>query len=264
MYQTPMTRKPPVVLTLSGHDPTGGAGIQADIETISRFGCHPCSAITALTVQDTHNVCKVLPQKAEDFLEQARTVLEDLPIAAVKIGLLGSVDIVRAVHELLKAADGIPVVLDPILAAGGGASLASGALIEALRQTLIPRATVLTPNSPEARKLTGMEDLDDCARGLLDLGCPNILLTGTHEDDNEVINRLYRTSGTKTYLWPRLPGSYHGSGCTLASAVAALLARDRDIESAASEAQEFTWQALNHGFQLGSGQWLPNRLYFKP
>jgi len=260
----PMKRKPPIVLTLSGHDPTGGAGIQADIETAARLGCYPCSVITALTVQDTHNVRKVLPQKAEDFLEQARTVLEDLPVAAIKIGLLGSVDIAYAVHELLKIAGDIPVVLDPILAAGGGTNLAGGALIEALRQTLIPRATVLTPNSPEARKLTGMKDLDGCARDLLNLGCPNILLTGTHEDDNEVINRLYRASGTKTYRWPRLAGSYHGSGCTLASAVAALLACGLDIEPAASKAQEFTWHALNYGFRLGGGQLLPNRFYLRP
>ncbi|MGX2038988.1 bifunctional hydroxymethylpyrimidine kinase/phosphomethylpyrimidine kinase [Methylocaldum sp. MU1018] len=255
-----MKPSPPIVLCLSGHDPTGGAGIQADIETVSRLGCHPCSVITALTVQDTHNVRKVLPQNAEDFLEQARTVLRDLPVAAVKIGLLGSVDIVHAVRELLEAAAGIPVVLDPILAAGGGANLSNEALIDALRQALIPRATVLTPNSPEARKLTGTSDLADCARELLALGCPNVLLTGTHEDDSEVVNRLYRASGSKTYRWPRLPGSYHGSGCTLASAVAAGLARGRDVESAASAAQDFTWRALNAGFRPGRGQWLPNRL----
>ncbi|WP_434111198.1 bifunctional hydroxymethylpyrimidine kinase/phosphomethylpyrimidine kinase [Methylocaldum sp. GT1TLB] len=254
----------PVVLCLSGHDPTGGAGIQADIETVSRFGCYPCSVVTALTVQDTHNVRKILPQRSGELLEQARTVLLDLPVDAVKIGLLGSVDIVYAVDELLKIAGSIPVVLDPILAAGGGTNLANEALIEALIETLIPRATVLTPNSPEARKLTGMEDLDDCARALLALGCPNVLLTGTHEGDDEVINRLYRSSGKTTYRWPRLPGSYHGSGCTLASAVAALLARGRDIESAASEAQDFTWQALNNGFRLGGGQLLPNRRYSAP
>ncbi|HYE35121.1 hydroxymethylpyrimidine/phosphomethylpyrimidine kinase [Methylocaldum sp.] len=259
-----MKHKPPVVLSLSGHDPTGGAGIQADIETISRLGCHPCTVVTALTVQDTHNVRKVLPQKAGDFLEQARTVLQDLPVAAIKIGLLGSVDIVHAVYELLKEAGGIPVVLDPILAAGGGTNLANEALIEALRQELIPRATVLTPNSPEARTLTGMRDLDDCARDLLALGCPNVLLTGTHEEDNEVINRLCRLSVTKTYRWPRLPGSYHGSGCTLASALAALLAQCRDIEPAALEAQDFTWQALRNGYRLGGGQLLPNRFYLTP
>jgi len=259
-----MKPPPPVVLCLSGHDSTGGAGIQADIETVSRLGAYPCSVITALTVQDTHNVRKVLPQGAEDFLEQALAVLRDIPVAAVKIGLLGSVDIVCAVHELLGAAGGVPVVLDPILAAGGGTNLANGTLIDALRHKLIPRATVLTPNSPEARKLTGRNDLGDCARDLLALGCPNVLLTGTHEDDREVVNRLYRAAGTKTYRWPRLPESYHGSGCTLASAVAALLAQGRDIESAVSEAQDFTWRALNDGFRLGGGQWLPNRFCIGP
>ncbi len=256
-----MKPSPPVVLCLSGHDPTGGAGIQADIETVSRLGCHPSSVITALTVQDTLNVREVLPQHAEAFLEQALTVLRDMPPAAIKIGLLGSVEIAHAVHELLESAVGLPVVLDPILAAGGGANLANEMLIEALRRKLIPRATVLTPNSPEARKLAGMEDLDDCGRALLAFGCPNVLLTGAHENDGDVVNHLYRASGVKTYRWPRLPGSYHGSGCTLASAVAALLAGGRDIERAVSEAQDFTWQALNNGFRLGGGQRLPNRLY---
>lgn len=256
-----MKPSPPIVLCLSGHDPTGGAGIQADIETVSRLGCYPSSVITALTVQDTRNVREVLPQSAEAFLKQALTVLRDMPPAAIKIGLLGSVEIVHAVHELLESAAGLPVVLDPILAAGGGTSLANQMLIEALRQTLIPRATVLTPNSPEARKLAGMENLDDCGRALLAFGCPNVLLTGAHENENDVVNRLYRTSDEKAYRWPRLPGSYHGSGCTLASAVAALLAGGRDIEHAVSEAQDFTWQALNNGYRLGAGQKLPNRLY---
>jgi hydroxymethylpyrimidine/phosphomethylpyrimidine kinase len=256
-----MIPHPPVVLCLSGHDPTGGAGIQADIETVSRFGCHPCSVVTALTVQDTHNVRKVLPQPAGDFLEQARTLLRDVPVSAVKIGLLGSAAIAHAVCELIETIESLPVVLDPILAAGGGTNLANQDLIETLRLTLIPRTTVLTPNSPEARTLTGKEDLADCARDLLALGCPNVLLTGTHENGDDVINRLYRASGTISYRWPRLPESYHGSGCTLASAVAALLALGRDVETAASEAQDFTWQALSGGFRPGGGQWLPNRFY---
>ncbi|WP_026611618.1 bifunctional hydroxymethylpyrimidine kinase/phosphomethylpyrimidine kinase [Methylocaldum szegediense] len=256
-----MKPSPPVVLCLSGHDPTGGAGIQADIETVCRLGCYPSSVITALTVQDTRNVYKVLPQNAEAFLKQALTVLRDMPPAVIKIGLLGSVELVHAVHELLESAPGVPVVLDPILAAGGGTSLASEMLIESLRRTLIPRATVLTPNSPEARKLAGMEDLDDCGRTLLAFGCPNVLLTGAHENENDVVNRLYRASGVKTYRWPRLPGSYHGSGCTLASAIAALLASGKDIEHAMSDAQDFTWQALSNGYRLGTGQKLPNRLY---
>jgi hydroxymethylpyrimidine/phosphomethylpyrimidine kinase len=259
-----MITAPPVVLSLSGHDPTGGAGIQADIETCVRLGCHPCTVVTALTVQDTRNVRRVIPQAAEDFLEQARAVLADLPVAAIKIGLLGSVEIVRAVAEILEGAGEIPVVLDPILAAGGGRNLATEELIGQIRARLIPRATVLTPNTPEARKLAGKDDPETCARELLALGCPNVLLTGTHEDGPDVANRWYSAAGVETCRWPRLPGSYHGSGCTLASAVAACLARGCAMEAAVRKAQRFTWEALQGGFHLGRGQLLPNRMEAQP
>jgi hydroxymethylpyrimidine/phosphomethylpyrimidine kinase len=254
-----MSRTRPIVLSLSGHDPTGGAGIQADIETIARFGCHPCTVVTALTVQDTRNVRRVLPQPPEDFLEQARALLADLPVAAVKIGLLGSVGIVRAVEELLAETAGVPVVLDPILAAGGGRNLAGSGLIAEIKARLIPRAALITPNTPEARTLSGMANPDECAAALLALGCPNVLLTGTHEDGPDVVNRWYRAGGVRPTRWPRLSGSYHGSGCTLASAVAAGLARGDGMERAVAEAQRFTWEALNRGWQPGQGQLLPDR-----
>jgi hydroxymethylpyrimidine/phosphomethylpyrimidine kinase len=255
-----MTAIPPVVLSLSGHDPTGGAGIQADIETLRRLGCHPCAVVTALTAQDTHNVTRVIPQSADDFLEQARLVLADMPVAAVKIGLLGSVEIVRAVADILaELGREIPVVLDPVLAAGGGRNLSTEALVAEIRARLMPRATVVTPNTPEARKLAGQDDLNECARALLAMGCPNVLLTGTHEDGPDVVNRWYNSGGERAYRWPRLPDTYHGSGCTLASAVAAGLARGMPMADAVQEAQRFTWEALRRGVRLGGGQLLPNR-----
>jgi hydroxymethylpyrimidine/phosphomethylpyrimidine kinase len=258
-----MNASPPIVLSLSGHDPTGGAGIQADIETLARFGCHPATVATCLTVQDSVDVARLSPQSAADFLEQAETLLRDLKVAAIKIGLLGSAEIALVVDGLLAAYPGVPVVLDPVLAAGGGRTLAGDSLIDILRCRLLPRATVSTPNTLEARKLSGQNDPDACARTLLDLGCPAVLLTGAHEDGPEVVNRLYRAAGVASWHWPRLPYSYHGSGCTLASAVAALLALGRDIEAAAAEAQQFTWQALHHGFKLGRGQHFPNRFFIE-
>lgn len=257
-----MSASPPVVLCFSGHDPVGGAGIQADIETLARLGCHACSVVTSLTVQDTRNVRRILPQSGADFLEQARCVAADLPVAAVKIGLLGSVDLVRAVAAILAELPGIPVVLDPILAAGGGTSLAGVELIDALRSRLLPLATVATPNIPEACRLTGASDPDGAARALLGLGCGHVLLTGTHADEEEaeVVNRWYRGESVDAYRWPRLPGSYHGSGCTLAAAVAGHLASGRPMAVAVAEAQRFAWEALRQGFRLGKGQWLPNRI----
>jgi hydroxymethylpyrimidine/phosphomethylpyrimidine kinase len=255
-----MSPLPPVVLTLSGHDPTGGAGIQADIETLSHLGCHPCTVITALTVQDTRNVSRVLPQAPEDFLEQARFVLADLPVAAVKIGLLGSRDIAEAAAQVLDQLDGsVPVVLDPILAAGGGLNLADSGLVETVRRRLAPRALLMTPNIPEAQRLTGEEDYDPQGRALLDLGCPHILLTGAHANSPDVINRWYSGAGVKSYRWPRLPAAYHGSGCTLASAAAACLAKGMSVEAAIQVALGYTWRSLHSGYALGQGQLLPNR-----
>jgi hydroxymethylpyrimidine/phosphomethylpyrimidine kinase len=251
---------PPVVLCFSGHDPSGGAGIQADIETLHRLGCHACTVITALTVQDSTNVRAVLPQSAQRLVEQAEAVMADMPIAAVKIGLLGSAELAAAVAGLVRRLGPVPLVLDPVLAAGGGTELAGEELIHRIRSDLLPFTTVLTPNSPEARRLAGDTALDRCAAILLDAGCRHVLITGTHEDDDApVTNRLYGSGGTASWRWPRLPHSYHGSGCTLASALAGHLALGRSVQQAAFGAQAFTWNALVAGRALGRGQHLPAR-----
>ncbi len=255
-----MPNPPAVVLCFSGHDPTGGAGLQADIETLFSLGCHPCTVVTALTEQDTADVCRVLPQQSADFLFQARRVIADLPIAAVKIGLLGSTEIAQAVAELLSnELAGLPVVLDPVLAAGGGAALARQDLIETIRQRLVPLAFVMTPNIPEARQLSGKDSPDECTAELLRLGCRNVLLTGTHCESAKVVNRLYGKRSSRSWEWERLPHEYHGSGCTLASALAAGLAKGLELEEACLKAQSVTWQALDEGYAAGKGQWLPNR-----
>jgi len=259
-----MTKFPPVVLCLSGHDPSGGAGVQADIQTLSLLGCYPCSVVTALTAQDTRNVQAIMPQREEDFLAQARLILEDLPVAAIKIGLLGNAGIASAVRKILRELPGIPVVLDPILAAGGGKDLAREDLIAVLKSHLLPLTTVLTPNTVEARRLAGkFENLDECAGELLRLGCAHVLITGTHDPGEAVVNRWYGPQGVHAYRWERLPHSYHGSGCTLASALGGFLALGVDMEGAVQQAQEFTWQALQSGFALGKGQHLPNRLWLR-
>ena len=253
---------PPIVLCFSGHDPTGGAGVQADIETINRLGCRPCTVVTALTAQDTVNVSAVLPQQPDAFRLQARLLISDLPISAIKIGLLGSAAIAKAVVQLLlNELAGIPVVLDPVLAAGGGKALAREDLLAIIRQELLPLTTVCTPNIPEAWQLaSGVASLDECALELMRLGCQQVLLTGTHDSAGEVVNRLYGPSGMQSWNWPRLPHDYHGSGCTLAAALAAGIATGMTVEDACLQAQQFTWSALASGFALGKGQWLPRRV----
>jgi len=261
---------PPIVLTFSATDPSGGAGMQADILTIASMGCHPLSVVTAVTVQDTMGVDDVFPMDAEWVADQARAVLEDMPVVAFKIGLLGSVENIAAIAEIISDYPDIPLVLDPILASGRGDELANEDMRDAIRELLLPQTTILTPNSIEARRLIQDEENDEdnptlgeCAKRIMLLGCEYVLVTGTHENTPKVINTLYGALGVvRTDNWPRLPGSYHGSGCTLASAIAALLANGLSVEEAVKEAQEYTWQSLQYGFRPGMGQYIPDRLFW--
>ncbi|MBL1264186.1 bifunctional hydroxymethylpyrimidine kinase/phosphomethylpyrimidine kinase [Methylomicrobium sp. RS1] len=253
----------PVVLCFSGHDPSGGAGVQADIETLVSQHCHAASVITALTEQDSRNVKKLLPQNPEDIISQAETVLTDLDVKVFKIGLIGHHKIAEAIHAILQRHPHIPVVLDPVLAAGGGAEMSDRKLLEVIVDLLLPLTTVLTPNSQEARKLAGLEDLNECGLALLKKGCRYVLTTGAHETTPKVSNRLYHDGRRiETFHWDRLPESYHGSGCTLAACIAGLLAQGLTPAQAVYEAQEYTWNALQHGYLPGKGQHNPDRLFW--
>ncbi len=251
---------PPLVLTFAASDPTGGAGIQADVLTIAARGCHPLSVLTGLTVQDTRGVIRVEAVEAGLVAEQARALLAEMRVAAFKLGVLASAANAAAIARILAEHPQVPLVVDPVLASGRGDALADDNLVAALRADILPRATVLTPNSLEARRLAGRTELAACPGALLALGCRYVLVTGTHEDTADVVNTLHGPEGVvRADRWPRLPGSYHGSGCTLASAVAAALARGMDVAAAVHDAQAYTWEALQRGFRPGTGQHVPGR-----
>lgn len=254
----------PIVMCFSGNDPTGGAGIQADIEALASMGCHAAPVITAITVQDTQDVQGYSPCDLTGITEQARAVLEDMPVDAFKIGMLGSVEAVEAVHSILRDYRDIPVVFDPVLASGAGTSLVDEDFIDAICELILPETTVFTPNSMEARAIAHEADnLEACAQELLDLGCEYVLITGSHENTEKVHNVLYANHRQlDDFAWERLPHSYHGSGCTLASSLAGLLAQGLDPLAAVHEAQQYTWQALKHGRRMGMGQYLPNRFFW--
>jgi len=260
----PVSGTIPSVLVFAGLDPTGGAGLQADIESLASMGCHPAPVATALTVQDTRDVKASYPVDPLVLIEQARAVLEDLPIAACKIGLLGGVATTEAIHSILRDYPRLPVVLDPVLASGAGSPLAGEETLAAMVELLLPLATVLTPNSLEARALAADADgLAAAGQALLARGSAYVLITGTHEPTPRVVNHLYGGMRLlETYEWERLPGSYHGSGCTLASAVAGLLAQGQEPPSAVRQAQEYTWQTLRQAYRVGLGQLIPNRLFW--
>ncbi|HEY6043623.1 MAG TPA: bifunctional hydroxymethylpyrimidine kinase/phosphomethylpyrimidine kinase [Nitrosospira sp.] len=265
-----MSQPPPIVLSFAATDSSGGAGIQADILTLASMGCHPLSVITAITVQDTAGVEDVMALDPEWVTDQARAVLEDMPVHVFKMGMLGSVEIITAIAEVISDYPNIPLVLDPVLASGRGDELASDDMVMAMRELLLPQVTIITPNSLEARRLAqddedenDMPDLNQCAERLLQMGCEYVLITGTHENTLQVVNNLYGTSGVvRTDSWRRLEGSYHGSGCTLASAIAAALANGLPLAEGVYEAQEYTWQSLKAGFRPGMGQFLPDRLFW--
>lgn len=263
---------PPLVMTFSATDPSGGAGMQADLLTLASIGCHPLSVVTGVTVQDTVGVDAVMALDADWVNEQARAVLEDMQVDAFKLGMLGSVENVAMVAEIVADYPDIPLLIDPILASGRGDELAGDDIQDAMIELLFPQATLITPNSLEARRLAFAFDseedeenatLDDCAQRLLEMGCEYVLITGTHERGPEVINTLYgKNNLMRVYNWERLPGSYHGSGCTLTAAIAACMAHGLSLEEAVAEAQEYTWQTLQAGFRPGMGQYIPDRLFW--
>lgn len=254
----------PVVLCFSGLDPTGGAGIQADIEAITSMGCHPAPVITAQTVQDTQQLMRFEASDPLLLIEQARAVLEDMPVQAFKLGMLGSTAIIEAIHSVLIDYPDIPVIFDPVLTAGAGGALVEEGAIDAMRSLLFPQTSVLTPNSIEARRLArGADSLGACAEALQELGCEFVLITGTHENTEDVINTLYGNHRElEQFHYARLPHSYHGSGCTLAASIAGLLAQGLEPFTAIHEAQTFTWESLRQAYRTGMGQWIPNRLFW--
>ncbi len=261
---------PPVVLTFAAADPSGGAGLQADLLTLSSMGCHALSVVTAITVQDTAGVEAVLAMEAEWVADQARMLLEDMTVQAFKVGYCGSIENIAAIAEIVSDYPDVPLILDPVLLPGAGDDVPVDELVAGLRDLLVPQSTIVTPSATEARRLA-QEDADEpeegsaeeCAAKLIQLGAEYVLITGTHVNTPQVINTLYGAQGVvREDKWDRLPGQFHGAGCTLASAIAAALANGLDLAEAVRDAQEYTWQTLAAGFRPGMGRLLPDRFFW--
>jgi len=249
------------VLVFSGLDPTGGAGLQADIETITSIGATACSIVTAVTVQDTTSVQAVHSIDSRFIGQQARCILNDIDIQCFKLGMIAEVEIINELVAIIKANPDIPLVIDPIFSAGGGGDLSNNTVYQQLKSELFPYATIITPNSMEARQLSGQHDLKDCAQYLLDYGCQSVLITGSHEQSIEVCNTLYYQDQQIESNWPRLPDNYHGSGCTLSSSIAAFIALDFELDTAVYKAQQYTYNTLLNAKKKGLGQLIPDRFY---
>jgi hydroxymethylpyrimidine/phosphomethylpyrimidine kinase len=252
----------PCVLVFAGLDPSGGAGIQADIEAISAQGAHALPIVTALTVQDNERVHGVTPVDSLLLVRQACVLIARVAISAVKIGIPGSVENAEAiagiVNRLREGQPDLPVVLDPVLASGRGDALARGNALAGLAP-LLPLATLLAPNLPEAAALGIDADRPDSAP------CPHVLVTGGHGSGDLVVNRWLQRhggqAGVREWRWPRLPGEFHGSGCTLASSIAARLALGDTIEQALDNGQRDCHRALANAYTIAPGQAIPRRIH---
>lgn len=250
------------VLVIAGSDSGGGAGIQADIKTITALNGFAATAITALTAQNTLGVHAVHSVPADFVTRQIEVVLQDIGADAIKIGMLADADIITAVAAVLsRLAVGIPIVLDPVMVAKGGASLLDPMALDALKKCLLPLASVITPNLPEAESLTGLTIADaasmhEAALDLLALGAPAVLLKGGHLPGNTVIDILATRQGTEVFSSTRIETRHtHGTGCTLASAVAAGLAQGMNLTAAVRRARAYVLAAIvaAPGFGAGHG-----------
>jgi hydroxymethylpyrimidine/phosphomethylpyrimidine kinase len=233
----------------AGLDPSGGAGISADIEAIGAQGAHALPVVTALTVQDNNRVHEVVPVDAELIARQARALASSIAISAVKIGIPGNRANAEAIAHLIRRLRDthplLPVVLDPVLASGHGDALSRGDALAAL-QPLIGVATVAVPNLPEAQAIGPIP-------------CAHVLVTGGHGEGESVVNRWHSANGVRPWSWPRLAGAFHGSGCTLAAAIAGRLALGEVIEAALEAAQRYCHGTLARSYPIAAGQRIPNR-----
>lgn len=246
---------------LSGLDPSGGAGIQADIQAITSIGAHPLPVLTCLTVQDTRNVYGAEPVSPDLIKQQLECLAQDTPIHAIKTGALGNAEVVEVLVEFVQKHSGVPLIVDPVIKAAGGGDLADDALVTAMKDKLFARAEMITPNGIELAQLGGSDNPAEAARNLLQTGCESVLATGGHGTGIHIINTLYNHAPAPMEWEVERVGSneYHGTGCTLAAAIAAGRAMGLSPRAAISQAQNYVHRALLHALTVGQGQRVPDR-----
>ncbi|WP_342507259.1 bifunctional hydroxymethylpyrimidine kinase/phosphomethylpyrimidine kinase [Sporosarcina sp. FSL K6-2383] len=249
-----------IALTVAGSDSGGGAGIQADLKTFQELGVFGTSALTAVTAQNTLGVHGVYPIEAAGVTAQMRAVLDDFNVGAVKTGMLFSADIIRAVAEILKSYDTPTLIIDPVMIAKGGASLLLEEAVDALKTQLIPLASVITPNIPEAEVLAGMTiesdgDVEEAAHRILQLGVGAVVMKGGHRQDVDHAEDLFLSADGKRITlrseWIHTQNT-HGTGCTFSAAITARISQGMPITEAVIDAKRFIQMAIADGLILGT------------
>ena len=265
-----MPAAPPVVLTIAGFDPSSGAGVTADIKTIAAHGCYGTACITSLTVQSTAGVLRVQPISKDIVRETLRELASDMPPAAIRIGMLGSAEVVDAVAEFLDSSKAPNVVLDPVLKASSGAALLDEEGLERLVKVLLPLSLVITPNIDEAAALTGLpvrnlDEMKTAARKLHQMGAQNVVVTGGHlERAIDVLSVALPEGKFEQFEFVSdraRSNATHGTGCAFATALAANLAQGRQLQYAIVLAKAYVTKAISRAFPLGKGAGPLHHLY---
>lgn len=252
----------PIVLCFSGFDPSGGAGIQADIESIVATGSQAMSVITALTSQNTQDIYAVKPMSDKWLFKQVEPILQEFEITAIKIGLCARSSTIKALAKIIRTLPNTPVILDPILRSGTGNKFATEDLAVTIRKFLLPLSTIITPNFSEINALSPAPMLEGKIQDIQNIGCENILLTNTDisgQKDKVTHQWFHENSKIENFTYPMLKGIYHGSGCTLSASLASYLAQKKPHSQAVKLALDYTWASLDKSCLSGKAQHLPNR-----
>jgi hydroxymethylpyrimidine/phosphomethylpyrimidine kinase len=261
----------PLILTFGAADPIGAIGIQADLASFAAMGCHGLSVITSILIADTARIEDMQIIDADWVADQARVVLEDMPVAAFKVGAVGSIETVSAIAEIVSDYPDIPLILDPFISSIPDQGQDSEDMLIAIRELLIPQTTLILASAVELARFAetwrepsaGDDTMAVDAMRIIDMGCEYLFVTGTPGDVHEVANMLFDESGMlRRDTWPRLPGSFSGAGSTLSATIAAMLANGVDVPEAVFEAQEFTHAALSNAHRLGMGKLTPDRYFW--
>ncbi len=260
----------PLILTFGVADPVGANGIQADLASFAAMGCHGLSVITALLIGDTARIEDVQVIDADWVSDQARMLLEDMPVAAFKVGAVGSVDTISVIAEIASDYPDVPLVLDPYLTGMPEQVLEDDDLMAAMRELLIPQTTLLLLSAVELellaeswREPSAEDTLMVDAMHLVGMGCEYVLVTGTPGDPHEIVNSLFNDTGLVRHdRWQRISGTYAGAGSTLSATAAAMMANGLDVPEAVFEAQEFVIASIAHAQRLGMGKLIPDRYFW--
>ncbi|WP_250656506.1 hydroxymethylpyrimidine/phosphomethylpyrimidine kinase [Alkalimarinus coralli] len=265
-----MNQTLPVVLAIAGLDPSGGAGIQADIQTLSALNCHCTPVVSTLTVQDSGKLYQSQPVSPETLEKQLLALAADFHFSAIKLGALGNAEnatlIAHFIQNLIKTTPSIPITLDPVIRASGGKELSDRSLQAVLLNKIIPHCTLVTPNEPELKALTGCETPKQAAHQLTASGT-SVLLTGGHSRntteqtlENQLFSRADQVIRQKSWTLKLVDGEFRGTGCTFSSAIAAYMAQGCKLETAIEKSQAFVSFAVKNAYALKSGQMIPQRL----